>query len=244
MEYIIKNEKEHSIIKNTEVNIFNVDNNKINKIYNNVITSELCTTNFNILYHNDTIKKKEEEKQNGDMIEEENNYENKLNIINEDNQQNEETIIKNNITYNNSSNSFCYDFNNNNTSQNHISMNILKNESLKNKHKLTTNENNVMKKRKKKTKKKNIYINSQREENNNLNYINIQMKNEIKKNIQKKMNQNDYLLCTINEFLKQGLKNECIPLFQRLQQNLFFLVMLANQPEDNLDDAQSNYSSE
>ncbi|ETW16896.1 hypothetical protein C923_04645 [Plasmodium falciparum UGT5.1] len=87
-------------------------------------------------------------------------------------------------------------------------------------------------------------MNFQREETNNLNHVNIQMKNEIKKNIQKKMNQNDYLLCTINEFLKQGLKNECIPLFQRLQQNLFFLVMLANQPEDNLDDAHSNYSSE
>ncbi|KYN97091.1 hypothetical protein PGSY75_1329600, partial [Plasmodium gaboni] len=106
-------------------------------------------------------------------------------------------------------------------------------------------DNNGIKKRKKKTKKKNIYMNCQYEENNNnLNHVNIQMKNEIKKNIQKKMNQNDYLLCTINEFLKQGLKNECIPLFQRLQQNLFFLVMLANRPEDNLDDEQSNYSSE
>ncbi|CAC9698924.1 conserved Plasmodium protein, unknown function [Plasmodium sp. DRC-Itaito] len=243
MEYIIKNEKEHSIVKNTEVNILNVDNKKINNIYNNV-TSELCSNNFNVLYNSDTIKKKEEEeeKKNGDMKEEEDNYENKLNIINEDNEHNEKTIInKNVITYNNS---FCNDFNNNNSSEKDKSLNILKNESSKNKHKLITNEDNEMKKRKKKIKKKNIYMNWKCQESNNLNYLNIEMKNQIKKNIQKKINQNDYLLCTINEFLKQGLKNECIPLFQRLQQNLFFLVMLANQPEDNLDDAHSNYSSE
>ncbi|ETW27750.1 hypothetical protein PFFCH_04875 [Plasmodium falciparum FCH/4] len=284
MEYIIKNEKEHSIVKNAEVNVFNIDNNKINNIYNNV-TSELSTNNFHVLYHNDTIKKKEEgkgkeeeekKKKNGDMIDQEDNYEIKLNIINDDNEHNEETIIKNDITYNNSNNNNNNNGNNNNnngnnnnnngnnnnnngnnnnnngnnnvcnnsvcnnSSQKDMSMNI-----SKNKHKLTRNEeDNVLKKRKKKTKKKNIYMNFQREETNNLNHVNIQMKNEIKKNIQKKMNQNDYLLCTINEFLKQGLKNECIPLFQRLQQNLFFLVMLANQPEDNLDDAHSNYSSE
>ncbi|SOV81934.1 conserved Plasmodium protein, unknown function [Plasmodium reichenowi] len=264
MEYIIKNEKEHSIVKNAEVNVFNVDNNKINNIYNNV-TSELSTNNFHVLYHNDAIKKKEEEgkKKNGDMIDEEDNYEIKLNIINDDNEHNEETIIKNDITYNNGNNNNNNNNNNgnnnnnnnnnnngnysvcNNSSQKDMSMNITKNESSKNKHKLTRNEaDNVMKKRKKKTKKKNIYMNFQREETNNLNHVNIHMKNEIKKNIQKKLNQNDYLLCTINEFLKQGLKNECIPLFQRLQQNLFFLVMLANQPEDNLDDAHSNYSSE
>ncbi|SOV24343.1 conserved Plasmodium protein, unknown function [Plasmodium sp. DRC-Itaito] len=255
MEYIIKNEKELSFIKNAELNVFNVDNNKINNIHNNV-TSELCINNLNVLYNNDTIKKieqKEKEKKNGDMIEEEeDNYRNRPNIINKDNQHNQENIIKNDITYkNNTNNIFSNAFNNNNNnnnnaSQNDMSMNILNNESAKNKHQLTINkDNNGIKKRKKKTKKKNIYMNCQYEENNNnLNHVNIQMKNEIKKNIQKKMNQNDYLLCTINEFLKQGLKNECIPLFQRLQQNLFFLVMLANRPEDNLDDEQSNYSSE
>ncbi|CAD2101589.1 conserved Plasmodium protein, unknown function [Plasmodium vinckei brucechwatti] len=36
----------------------------------------------------------------------------------------------------------------------------------------------------------------------------------IKKKIKKKINENDYLFCTINKFLRDGLKNECIPLFE------------------------------
>ncbi|SCM10755.1 conserved Plasmodium protein, unknown function [Plasmodium chabaudi adami] len=64
----------------------------------------------------------------------------------------------------------------------------------------------------------------------------------IKKKIKKKMNENDYLFCTINKFLRDGLKNECIPLFERLQQNLFFLVMLANASHGNYDEHESSSS--
>ncbi|CAD2099225.1 conserved Plasmodium protein, unknown function [Plasmodium vinckei] len=64
----------------------------------------------------------------------------------------------------------------------------------------------------------------------------------IKKKIKKKINENDYLFCTINKFLRDGLKNECIPLFERLQQNLFFLVMLANVSHGNYDEHESSSS--
>ncbi|CAA9990026.1 conserved Plasmodium protein, unknown function [Plasmodium knowlesi strain H] len=64
----------------------------------------------------------------------------------------------------------------------------------------------------------------------------------IKKKIKKKVDENDELFYAINEFMKDGLKNECIPLFERLQQNLFFLVMLANIPNDNFDEQDSSSS--
>ncbi|KEG04885.1 hypothetical protein YYE_00460 [Plasmodium vinckei vinckei] len=64
----------------------------------------------------------------------------------------------------------------------------------------------------------------------------------IKKKIKKKINENDYLFCMINKFLRDGLKNECIPLFERLQQNLFFLVMLANVSHGNYDEHESSSS--
>ncbi|ANQ10183.1 Uncharacterized protein PCOAH_00042880 [Plasmodium coatneyi] len=64
----------------------------------------------------------------------------------------------------------------------------------------------------------------------------------IRKKIKKKVDENDHLFYAINEFMKKGLKNECIPLFERLQQNLFFLVMLANIPNDNFDELESSSS--
>ncbi|GAW82269.1 hypothetical protein PGO_122660 [Plasmodium gonderi] len=64
----------------------------------------------------------------------------------------------------------------------------------------------------------------------------------IKKKIKKKIDENDHLFCAINEFMRKGLKNECIPLFERLQQNLFFLVMLANIPNENFDECESSSS--
>ncbi|CRH01777.1 conserved Plasmodium protein, unknown function [Plasmodium relictum] len=78
--------------------------------------------------------------------------------------------------------------------------------------------------------------------NNENNYFNVNNKqNEvIKKKIEKKIDENDYLFHAINELLEVGLKNECIPLFERLQQNLFFLVMLANIPNENFDDIESS----
>ncbi|KJP89869.1 hypothetical protein AK88_00325 [Plasmodium fragile] len=66
--------------------------------------------------------------------------------------------------------------------------------------------------------------------------------NVIRKKIKKKVNENDQLFYAINEFMKEGLRNECIPLFERLQQNLFFLVMLANIPNDNFDELDSSSS--
>ncbi|CAI7722058.1 conserved Plasmodium protein, unknown function [Plasmodium vivax] len=64
----------------------------------------------------------------------------------------------------------------------------------------------------------------------------------IKKKIKKRIDENDHLFHAINQFMKEGLKNECIPLFERLQQNLFFLVMLANIPNENFDELESSSS--
>ncbi|CXJ00035.1 conserved Plasmodium protein, unknown function [Plasmodium berghei] len=64
----------------------------------------------------------------------------------------------------------------------------------------------------------------------------------IKKKIKKKFTENDYLFCTINKFLRDGLKNECIPLFERLQQNLFFLVTLANASHRSFDEHEDSSS--
>ncbi|GAB67763.1 hypothetical protein PCYB_123290 [Plasmodium cynomolgi strain B] len=64
----------------------------------------------------------------------------------------------------------------------------------------------------------------------------------IKKKIKRKVDENDQIFYAINEFMKEGLKNECIPLFERLQQNLFFLVMLANIPNENFDELESSSS--